>query len=1015
MLRILAYCMNLIWLFGWMTGMGLQHADAQDVLARLSSREAYVDSPIILQLQIANASQYELPPPPQIDGCDVQLGGQPAQSSQITIINGRRSQRQSVAQQYLITPLRPGNFEIPSLAVSVDGRVQHTRPLQFVATQSETGDLMFVQIEGEQDRVYVGQPLDLKLKIWIKPYRDAQLKIDLSEGDMWQLISQQTAWGIFADRLQELAENRQRPAGNQVSRSDGQGNMQAYYLYEIDHRIYPTRPGKIDVDNIRIVLNYPTELARSRDPLEGFFEDSSLGGSLLNRLMEDEFFSSPFGRRLTVAAARPVSGTAVVDDTEVLPVPTDGRPSDYRGAVGRYRIAAQAQPVRVDAGEPITLRLEVTGDGPMELVQAPPLANIADLTADFKVADEALAGFVQDNTKIFSTTIRPLREGIERIPPIPFSYFDPESETFQTAYTDPIPITVDRAETLSLEAIVAGRPNRITADIEAKQPAEQWSPWGESSPALVPDFSIDESLSVLTSQSLASHRWPFWVGLALPAGIWLMLVCWLTARWMLGLASHSVAPARRCQKDIDRAHDTTQLHAILTAYALARVGLKPDQSSAEAMGALRVRGMSSLANEFESFLQRLVRRSANEGQFAELQNAARQLVQKTEAEWRRFSKRPSMFSNSPKGSRGSAVANAVPGGKGSTLGSLAATAVVCGSLANAVLGQSEDRGVPHVTSLSRQQQEIVFAEANQLYRQAQDLKPTDAFASSQAFLRCAEKYQLLVDSGIRNAELYRNLGNAYLQADKLGMALANYHRCLNLKPGDPTATDNLRFAEQRIVASNSRMVASHSKSAPPLPAISGGNSLPLAESILQPWVQAVASLSRLVRPAVLAGIAMLFSSLFWATLVARLVGFPIKYRYAAILIAPAVLSIAVVVTRQYIENVPSGIIISQDAVLRLSDGHQFDAVTGEVLPEGIRVWILGQRNNWVQVNVLADQQGWLPADDLEVIGPMEKIEGQKSYREPTVRGELPGTDSSKVPEDSTATARNRASWFSSKI
>ncbi len=156
-----------------------------------------------------------------------------------------------------------------------------------------------------------------------------------------------------------------------------------------------------------------------------------------------------------MTSARPIVAEANVDATEVLPVPTDGRPEDYQGAVGRYRIVTEADPTSVNAGDPITLRIGVVGDGPMDLVQAPPLGDIAEITKDFKVEEQSLAGFVQDDTKVFITTIRPRRAGTKEIPAIPFSFFDPKSGQFETVFSRPIPVTVDAAETLSLDAIVS--------------------------------------------------------------------------------------------------------------------------------------------------------------------------------------------------------------------------------------------------------------------------------------------------------------------------------------------------------------------------------------------------------------------------------------------------------------------------------------------------------------------------------------------------------------------------------
>ena len=96
-------------------------AQSQSVRAQLSAREVWVGTPVILQLQITDAADYEAPEAPVIDGCRVETAGVPAQSSQITIINGRRSESRSITMQYLITPQRPGTFEVPPLELQVNG------------------------------------------------------------------------------------------------------------------------------------------------------------------------------------------------------------------------------------------------------------------------------------------------------------------------------------------------------------------------------------------------------------------------------------------------------------------------------------------------------------------------------------------------------------------------------------------------------------------------------------------------------------------------------------------------------------------------------------------------------------------------------------------------------------------------------------------------------------------------------------------------------------------------------
>src|SRR5262249_24107722 len=156
----------------------------------------------------------------------------------------------------------------------------------------------------------------------------------------------------------------------------------------------------------------------------------------------------PFGPRLTVQSVRPLVAQSVVEPIRVLPIPLVGRPADYRGAVGQYQIAVDASPTHVKSGDPINLLIGISGTGPMELVQAPPLAELPRLAADFKVPNEPLAGFVKGKQKVFSTSIRPRKAGVTEIPAIPFSYFDPATGKFATVRSLPVTIQVDQAEML---------------------------------------------------------------------------------------------------------------------------------------------------------------------------------------------------------------------------------------------------------------------------------------------------------------------------------------------------------------------------------------------------------------------------------------------------------------------------------------------------------------------------------------------------------------------------------------
>jgi len=580
----------------------MRKVDASQVRASLSSREAYVDAPILLQVEIVNARSHEPPTIPAIKGLKIKSSGVPRRSSQTTIINGHVQQRSSTTYLWHIIPQRAGRFAIPPLHVRVDGRVEATAALPFVATKSETGDLLYCEVIGQQKRVYVGQPVKLQLKIWIKPYRDADHKITLSESDMWRMISDETDWGPFSDRMQQLADNRQRPGGQEVLRTDGNGDEHSYYLYKIEATIYPSRPGKIDAGDVRVIVNYPTRLARRRDPLASFFNDHDFPFPQGSPFSNHDFgaFRRP---TLTIADVRPIVAHADVHSVEVAPIPAAGRPRDYRGAVGRYQIVTQAEPATVKAGDPITLRIGVTGTGPMELLQAPPLASLPELTRDFKVPDEPLAGVVRDDAKLFTTIIRPRRAGIGQIPGIPLSYFDPHRQQFVTVRSAPISITVNKADTLELGAIV-GRGMATTTDHEI-------SPGNTAGPK-TPDIQLDNYAGAdVLAPSRTAGRWLFVAAMIAPPLFFLLVAAMRTrTRWVHGLLRLRLVSMYSACRALDTASNPADVARVVLQYIAARLQRNPRAlTRGEAVTRLRQCGVVDASGRVDQLLQECERGS----------------------------------------------------------------------------------------------------------------------------------------------------------------------------------------------------------------------------------------------------------------------------------------------------------------------------------------------------------------------------------------------------------------------
>lgn len=911
-------------------------ARAGEVNASLSSREAYVGAPITLRLEVANAASHDEPVLPHVAGLDIESVGAPSRSTRTTIINARRTDRTSAIYAWRIIPRRAGEFVIPGFAIQVDGLVKKTPPLRFVASKSETGDLLFVEAIGGAEKIYVGQPVALTLNIWIRPYRDAEHQLTVSEADTWRMISDATRWGPFAERLAELAENNQRPGGEELLRKDGAGAEHSYYRYQVEAEIYPKRPGRIDLDDLQVVVEYPTRLTESRDPFGAMFDS-------------DFFGSSPFGNRggfpfdrktLSVASSRPLVAQATIDSIEVLPIPSAGRPSDYRGAVGEYQVATHATPTSVKAGEPITLHVGISGDGPMELVQAPPLAELPMFAADFKVGNEPLAGIVQGEAKLFTTTIRPRRASIAQIPAIPFSYFDPKTEKFVTVYSDPIEIHVDQADRLSLDSIVGaarGAGDRTAAD----EPAQ---------------LNLTNYSGVETIAPESSDR--SWLP---SAALWfppLLFVFLLSFRqrgsivaWLRGAARNALGNARQ---GISRATSAADISNAITGYAARRLRRRTASlTRCEIASELRTRGWSTAAQPIDDILARceLAKFAGlDEGRLGELKSAAHAaLAELASAEDLAATRRPAR----PRRARRfvataclllAVVALALP----------AATLMMkyragakddAASQATQVGSASSDEISP---SLNRFQRETLLAEANAAYQRGVRAADADAATANEAFSQSAAKYQLLLDDGVQNSRLYCNLGNAYLQSGSPGRAIANYRRALRIDPANDKAQANLAAARRGMVSASTDFAAG--------PSLSGG---------LVEWSRRLTSL---------ATSAWLFAvawGLLWAAVLAYACSANRRWRFAWISAAClVVVCLAAGLANRPAPERPQAIVAMPEAVLRAAPGDDFPAVTGEPLPEGESLTVLGERSSWLQVQTPAGQTGWVAAPQIERVAPL---------------------------------------------
>ena len=123
--------------------------------------------------------------------------------------------------------------------------------------------------------------------------------------------------------------------------------------------------------------------------------------------------------------------------------PLGGRPPNFSGIVGRFRIEADVDSKSVTVEDPLTLRVTIHG----ESVTTPPTrGNLRIFPEDFdfyreEVAEEDRAD-PATGTWTFVWRLRPKTTDVREVPPLRLSYWSPMLRRFQAATTEAVPIEV---------------------------------------------------------------------------------------------------------------------------------------------------------------------------------------------------------------------------------------------------------------------------------------------------------------------------------------------------------------------------------------------------------------------------------------------------------------------------------------------------------------------------------------------------------------------------------------------
>ena len=306
-----------------------------------------------LSLTFKGGEPKSIPALPQLPNLQIAGGG----SSREHAHRERPGLGQHLVQTFALTPTQPGEFIIPALKAEIGGQVLTTQPLKLTAVKADSSaanaageKLAFFKLFVPKKEVYVGEILAVEFQVYV---REGVANAE----NILQSFEQYGGCPLKAEGVSIFktahAQRRRMRAGNA-----------SYGVATLVTSLSPVKTGPLTIGSmdVTLTLQLPLPNQRRRDPFDPF--------GMFQQMQVEE---------------RRVALSAEPETLTVLPLPKENVPANFNGAVGSFSMSVTAGPTNVAAGDPVTVKVQISGRGALRLARlarANRLAGVQDLPAD---------------------------------------------------------------------------------------------------------------------------------------------------------------------------------------------------------------------------------------------------------------------------------------------------------------------------------------------------------------------------------------------------------------------------------------------------------------------------------------------------------------------------------------------------------------------------------------------------------------------------------------------------------
>ncbi len=391
--------------------------------ATVHPQQAQVGDTITLSIEITGTQEVAPPPMPDLADFDVRYLGP---STQVSIVNGVVEAR--VQHRYALTARQAGHYSVGPFTIEHGGQRVQTEPVAVDITaspQAPGGSLptgarepLQLTLAVPRHEVFLHERVPVDVTLYIGQVRVGDVQYPTLAAD-----------GLSIDKFPEPSQRRETIDG------------QPFTVVSFHTEAIPVRTGALQLGPASVNLNvYERRRGRMNDP---FF---------------DQFFQQA---RPTTLRSEPLALT-------VLPLPDEGKPDVFSGAVGRFAMTVDAIPTEVTAGDPITLRMRLSGTGNLADSGPPVLSDPHAFRTYEPRAGKLETAPDGSGSRTFEQVLIPTDASVRAIAPVRFGYFDPVARRYQTLASSPIALVVRAPRETPRTDIVAA-----TGSGQIARPAEE--------------------------------------------------------------------------------------------------------------------------------------------------------------------------------------------------------------------------------------------------------------------------------------------------------------------------------------------------------------------------------------------------------------------------------------------------------------------------------------------------------------------------------------------------------------